>query len=202
MKLYFSLLSVLIITISCAHQATNQAPVERLISRMGNLTQRPAWVLESTPLLIQKNKLIALGTSALTDEHKLDVSYRIAERNGKHLFQSSLEQEFEVLFKNLSKPTAAELKHLADVRVEFLRMTHDELKLTQKYWEKVEVTKGEEPSANQNKVFVSLEMNKDLFSKKVDQVIAKFQKKKYLSKSSAKQIKTHWLNYLDSLTLK
>ncbi len=202
MKFYFQLFFISMFILSCSHQASkSQTPKERLISRMDNLTQRPAWVQELKPLSIQKNKIIALGTSALNDEHRVDISYRIAERNGKHFFQSSLEKELSSIFKNLVKPSAVELKHFADFQMDFLRSVMDEVRPVLTYWEKVEVTKAQEASTNQNKFFVSLEMSKDLFIKKLDQNLAKFQKKKYLSKSAAKQIKSHWLNYLTSLKI-
>ena len=100
MKFNYLMLMLIFILASCS--TTNKVEVkENLISRMDGLSERPNWVLESKPVSIQQNKIVVLGSSHLTDEHKMDVSYRIAERNGKHLFQETLEAQTDKIVQNL-----------------------------------------------------------------------------------------------------
>jgi len=196
----FSVLTLLLMAFlsSCAsHEKVVRH--ERLVSRMDGLSERPAWVMEHKPISIQKDKIVALGTSALTDEHRMEVAFRIAERNGKHLLQENLETKMKSIYQGLAKSTAKEQKHFMDIQKDLLRSIMDLAKVGGKYWEKVQVSEGDQVKANENKVYVSIETSKDQFLKKVEQVFSKAQSKKQLSKNSALQIKSEWKKFISGL---
>lgn len=198
MKLVIWLLVLAFAITACS--STNKSSVkENLISRMDGLSQRPSWVMVTKPVSIQQNLIIALGSSHLTDEHKMDVSYRIAERNGKHLFQETLEAQSDKILQNLGKLKAKEQKQLLDFRKDLLKTIMDSVVLGKKYWEKVEVIKGVEDSSKKNKVYVSIELGKDNFVKKLDQILTRAQIKKSISKANVLKIKNEWKSFLDSL---
>ena len=75
----------------------------------------------------------------------------------------------------------------------------DSVVLGKKYWEKVEVIKGDEDSSKKNKVYVSIELGKDNFVKKLDQILTRVQIKKSISKANVLKIKNEWKSFLDSL---
>jgi hypothetical protein len=198
MKSKIFMLAIIFIAANCSTGSKNVVK-ENLISRMDGLSQRPAWVLEARPVSIQQNTIVVLGSSHLTDEHKMDVSYRIAERNGKHLFQETLESQSDKIVQSLGKLKAKEQKQLADFRKEILKGMMDSVVLGKKYWEKVEVVRADVDSSKQNKVYVSIELGKDNFIKKLDQILARAQSKKSISKANVLKIKNEWKSFLASL---
>lgn len=196
----FKFLVLLLIFTIASCSTTNKVEVkENLISRMDGLSERPSWVLESKPVSIQQNKIVVLGTSHLTDEHKMEVSYRIAERNGKHLFQETLEVQTDKIVQNLGMLKAKEQKQLFEFRKDLLKGIMESVVLGKKYWEKVEVIKGDEDTSLKNKVFVSVELGKDNFVKKLDQLLSKAQGRKSISKANVLKIKNEWKAFLASL---
>lgn len=165
---------------------------EKVISRIDDLSSRPAWLQEQTPFRIEGGKVLSMGSTVIPADHNLSAAYRIAENNSKALISHSIEQRLEYVFQQADEGTSMGSNQAQFIGAEASKLTTNSLRPSKRYWERV-ATVGQDGQATvQYRVFALTEMPEEDFKKAILDSIRKSQGKQGISAEFAKKVSNHW----------
>ncbi len=111
---------------------------DKVIQRSDNLSSRPSWVKESTPLTKKGSDLYFLGQARIPAEKaNVSMGYRIAENNAKNSIASAINQNLTYMFQNAEEGTSYDANQVQFVSTESAKALMSKAIVSDRYWEKV-----------------------------------------------------------------
>jgi hypothetical protein len=189
-------LLILLAIASCSSRTDDKKklsePTENVISRIDGLSSRPNWLTESEPFKVENGSVVSLGQTTIPANHRVEAAFRIAENNAKSSISSAIEQRLDFIFQNAEEGTAMDSTQARFIGAEASKMTTSDLRLKNRYWEKVYSIDENGQTATTYKVFATVSMSEPEFKRAVMEAIRKAQGKGGLSSDFAGKVDQHW----------
>lgn len=177
---------------SQSNQKTHDLGEDIVLSRIDNMTARPAWLKESESFKVEGGNVISLGSTVIPADHRVEAAYRIAENNAKAAIGSAIEQRLESIFQNAEEGTAMDTTQARYIGAEASKLATSSIRLGNRYWEKVSIQQQSGNRIQQVKVFTTVTMPESDFKEAVMESIKKRTGKGGLSKDFAQKVNDHW----------
>ncbi len=111
---------------------------DKVIQRSDDLSSRPSWAKESTPLTKKDSDLYFLGQARIPAEKaNVSMGYRIAENNAKNSIASAINQNLTYMFQNAEEGTSYDANQIQFVSTESAKAVMSKAIVSDRYWEKV-----------------------------------------------------------------
>lgn len=165
---------------------------ERVLSRIDELSARPAWLKESEPFRIESGKVYSMGMTSLPVDDRVEAGFRIAENNGKAAISNAIEQRLDFVFQNAEEGTAMSTTQARYIGAEASKLTTSSLRPSKRYWEKVATTQENGQVTVQYRVFVLVEMPENDFKAAIVDAIRRSKGKAGISAEFAEKVDKHW----------
>lgn len=171
---------------------TSETQKDVVVSRIDDLSERPSWLKESTPVQIGSGAVVSLGQTVIPSDHRVEAAYRIAENNAKAQIAKAIEQRLDFVFQNAEEGTDISSTQARYIGAEAANLTTSSLRLDKRYWEKVATTQDNGQRVTQYRVFATVTMPEQDFKRAVLEAIRKQQGKQGISQDFAKKVDAHW----------
>lgn len=127
---------------------------DKVIQRSDDLSSRPSWVKESTPLTKKGSDLYFLGQTRIPAEKaNVSMGYRIAENNAKNSIAGAINQNLTYIFQNAEEGISYDANQVQFVSTESAKALMSKATTSDRYWEKVLSTVNAE---NDKEMFYSI----------------------------------------------
>jgi hypothetical protein len=110
---------------------------EKTIARMDD-DSKPSWATQEKALNVKDGKMQILGFSELDADAKISAGYRMADSMARGELSKMVENQFSSMFQNLEEGTTDDGNLSRYYASEVSRNMLRELKISKRYWEKVE----------------------------------------------------------------
>ena len=111
---------------------------DKVIQRSDDLSSRPSWAKESTPLTNKGSDLYFLGQARIPAEKaNVTMGYRIAENNAKNTIASAINQNLTYMFQNAEEGVTYDTTQVQFVSTESAKAVMSKAITSDRYWEKV-----------------------------------------------------------------
>ena len=111
---------------------------DKVIARSDDMSSRPSWAKESTPLTRKGSDLYFLGQSRIPAEKaNVSMGYRIAENNAKNAIAAAIHQNLTYMFQNAEEGTSYDASQVQFVSTESAKALMSKVSVSDRYWEKV-----------------------------------------------------------------
>ena len=111
---------------------------DKVIARSDDVSSRPSWAKESTPLTKKGSDLYFLGQSRIPAEKaNVSMGYRIAENNAKNAIAAAIHQNLTYMFQNAEEGTSYDASQVQFVSTESAKALMSKVTVSDRYWEKV-----------------------------------------------------------------
>lgn len=111
---------------------------DKVIQRSDDLSSRPSWAKESTPLTKKGSDLYFLGQARIPAEKaNVTMGYRIAENNAKNTIASAINQNLTYMFQNAEEGVTYDTTQVQFVSTESAKAVMSKAITSDRYWEKV-----------------------------------------------------------------
>ncbi len=111
---------------------------DKVISRSDDLSSRPSWAKESTPLTKKGSDLYFLGQARiLAEKANISMGYRIAENNAKNAIAGAINQNLTYMFQNAEEGVTYDATQVQFVSTESAKALMSKALPSDRYWEKV-----------------------------------------------------------------
>src|SRR3989338_3729137 len=180
---------------SCASVPTSTSSEnvpDKVISRIDNMDQRPAWVTESEPFRIENGQVISIGVTTLGGDNRVEAVQRVAANNAKAAIASAIETRLETLFQNAEEGTAIDSSQVRYVGSEATSLVTNAIRPGKFYWEKVATSLDSGERVTRYKIFSSVTIPEADYRKAVLDAIRKAQAKGGISADFAKKAEAQW----------
>lgn len=161
----FIFLLLALILVSCSSLS------EKTISRMDG-ESKPSWATQEKALTIADGKMYILGFSELDADSKISAAYRMADSQARGELSKMVENQFSSIFQNLEEGTNDEgtlsRYYASEVSKNMLR----ELKISKRYWEKVQTIDRDGAPMFRLRVYSLAEIPESHYKKLVREKIA------------------------------
>ncbi len=144
---------------------------EKVISRINNLNERPAWLDESRSFLIKDGKVVSLGMTTVPGDSRVEAAFRIAESDAKRNITSAIQQKLSYVFQIAEEGTSIDSNQVQAISTEASKRTTSHIQPDQRYWEKVVIPKENGQSEIRYRVFATVTMPEHEFKKAVSDAL-------------------------------
>ena len=111
---------------------------DKVIARSDDMSSRPSWAKESTPLTKKGSDLYFLGQTRIPAEKaNISMGYRIAENNAKNAIAGAINQNLTYMFQNAEEGTTYDATQVQFVSTESAKALMSKAVVSDRYWEKV-----------------------------------------------------------------
>lgn len=111
---------------------------DKVIARSDDMSSRPSWAKESTPLTKKGPDLYFLGQTRIPAEKaNISMGYRIAENNAKNAIAGAINQNLTYMFQNAEEGTTYDATQVQFVSTESAKALMSKAVVSDRYWEKV-----------------------------------------------------------------
>lgn len=111
---------------------------DKVIARSDDMSSRPSWAKESTPLTKKGTDLYFLGQTRIPAEKaNISMGYRIAENNAKNAIAGAINQNLTYMFQNAEEGTTYDATQVQFVSTESAKALMSKAVVSDRYWEKV-----------------------------------------------------------------
>ncbi len=111
---------------------------DKVIARSDDMSHRPSWAKESTPLTKKGSDLYFLGQTRIPAEKaNISMGYRIAENNAKNAIAGAINQNLTYMFQNAEEGTTYDATQVQFVSTESAKALMSKAVVSDRYWEKV-----------------------------------------------------------------
>lgn len=110
---------------------------EKTVSQMEDRS-RPDWASHEKSLVVKEGKLNILGFTELDADAKLSAGYRLADSAARAELSKIVNNQFSSIFQNLEEGTTDEGSLSRYYASEVSKNVLRELRITKRYWEKVQ----------------------------------------------------------------
>ncbi len=111
---------------------------DKVIARSDDMSSRPSWAKESTPLTKKGSDLYFLGQTRIPAEKaNISMGYRIAENNAKNTIAGAINQNLTYMFQNAEEGTTYDTTQVQFVSTESAKALMSKAVVSDRYWEKV-----------------------------------------------------------------
>lgn len=111
---------------------------DKVIARSDDMSYRPSWAKESTPLTKKGSDLYFLGQARIPAEKaNISMGYRIAENNAKNSIAGAINQNLTYMFQNAEEGTTYDTAQVQFVSTESAKALMSKAVVSDRYWEKV-----------------------------------------------------------------
>lgn len=196
-------LAVVLMLVSCVSAPSRpEDQPDTVISRIDDLSSRPDWLRESEPFRIESGNVIALGSTAIPGENRVDAGFRIAENNGKALVATAIEQRLEFIFQNAEEGTSIDATQARYIGAESSKVVSSSLRVDKRFWEKVATTLDDGRRVTRYRVFATVSMPEQDFKRAVLDAIRRSNGKGGLSSDFAEKVDSHWDQFIQGAPAK
>lgn len=165
---------------------------DKVISRINDLSERPSWLNETRPFEIKNGAVISLGQTTIPGDNRVEAAYLIAENSAKGSLCNSIESRLEFIFQNAEEGTAIDANQVRRIGAEACKLTSSNIRIGNRYWEKVASTTDSGERVTRIRVFATAEMPESEFKKAIIEAAKKQQGKPGISEDFAKKVDKHW----------
>lgn len=146
---------------------------DKVIQRSDDLSSRPSWVKESTPLTKKGSDLYFLGQTRIPAEKaNVTMGYRIAENNAKNSIASAINQNLTYIFQNAEEGTSYDANQVQFVSTESAKAIMSKATVSDRYWEKVLSTvNAEEDKEMFYSVFARVRISENDLKKAIERTL-------------------------------
>lgn len=176
--------SVSLILVACGGSMS-----DKVIQRSDDLSSRPSWVKESTPLTKKGSDLYFLGQTRIPAEKaNVTMGYRIAENNAKNSIASAINQNLTYIFQNAEEGTSYDANQVQFVSTESAKAIMSKATVSDRYWEKVLSTvNAEEDKEMFYSVFARVKISENDLKKAIERTLNNKGISEDLKKKAAQQ---------------
>lgn len=201
MKIRYLIMMVALAGCSSAPQnPTSENTRDVIVSRIDDLSKRPDWLKEGEPFTVKDGTVYSLGVTSIPSDHRVEAAYRIAENNAKAAIAHAIEQKLEYVFQNAEEGTTIDASQVRYIGAEASSIMTSSLRVGQRYWEKVAITKDSGERVTLYKVFTRVSMPEQDFKKAIVDALRKQQGKGGISADFAKKVDTQWNRFTEERT--
>ena len=183
----FIMILMTLITVSCSTLS------EKTISQMDDKS-RPDWANQEKAMTVKEGKMLILGFSEVDADAKISAAYRLSDSSARGELSKMVENQFSSMFQNLEEGMTDEgtlsRYYASEVSKNMLR----DLKVTKRYWEKVQTIDRDGEKTFRLRVYSLAEIPEANYKKLVRE---KVQKEK-LDPEVKKQVLGHFENEIKS----
>lgn len=164
---------------------------DKVISRSDDLSSRPSWAKESTPLTKKGSDLYFLGQARIPAEKaNISMGYRIAENNAKNTIASAINQNLTYMFQNAEEGTSYDANQVQFVSTESAKALMSKAIVSDRYWEKVLSTvNAEEDKEMFYSIYSRVKISEADLKKAIDRTL---NKNKGISEDLKKKAAQQW----------
>lgn len=177
---------------SSTQKSTPETQPDKVISRINELSERPSWLNETRPFEIKNGSVISLGQTTIPGDNRVEAAYLIAENSAKGSLCNSIESRLEFIFQNAEEGTAIDANQVRKIGAEACKLTSSNIRIGNRYWEKVASTTDSGERVTRYRVFATAEMSEGEFKKAIIEAAKKQQGKLGLSEDFARKVDRHW----------
>lgn len=165
---------------------------DRVIQRIDELDSRPDWLTESTPFLIEGDRVISLGETEVPADQRLDAAYRIAQNNAAAAVAGAIERKLEFILQNAEEGTGYDARQVRFIGAEVTRLVTSSLRPGKRYWEKLVASAGSGQHRLRYRVFATVEMPESDFKQAIGDALRRNAGKAGLSAEFADKVDQQW----------
>lgn len=164
---------------------------DKVIQRSDDLSSRPSWVKESTPLTKKGSDLYFLGQARIPAEKaNVTMGYRIAENNAKNSIAGAINQNLTYMFQNAEEGTSYDTNQVQFVSTESAKALMSKATVSDRYWEKVLSTvNAEEDKEMFYSIYTRVKISEADLKKAIDNTL---NKNKGISEDLKKKATQQW----------
>lgn len=164
---------------------------DKVISRSDDLSSRPSWAKESTPLTKKGSDLYFLGQTRIPAEKaNISMGYRIAENNAKNTIASAINQNLTYMFQNAEEGTSYDANQVQFVSTESAKALMSKAIVSDRYWEKILSTvNAEEDKEMFYSIYTRVKISETDLKKAIDRTL---NKNKGISEDLKKKAAQQW----------
>lgn len=130
--------SIIAVSMAALLAACGGGMSDKVIARSDDMSSRPSWAKESTPLTKKGTDLYFLGQTRIPAEKaNISMGYRIAENNAKNAIAGAINQNLTYMFQNAEEGTTYDATQVQFVSTESAKALMSKAVVSDRYWEKV-----------------------------------------------------------------
>lgn len=175
---------------------TSENMPDKVVSRINDASERPAWLNEEKPFDIKEGSVMSLGQTTIPGDNRVEAAYAIADNNAKGAICSAIESRLEFIFQGADEGTAIDSTQARRIGAEACKITTSSIRPGSRYWEKVAMTSDSGERVTRYKVFATVTMPETDFKRAVINAIRKQEGKGGLSQDFSKKVDEHWDNFV------
>lgn len=179
-----SLLLSLLFFVSCSSKIK-----ERTIASMDD-NSRPAWATLEKSIVLKDGKLLIVGFQELDVDAKVSASYRLADNSVRNEFSKMIQNQFSSILQNLEEGVSADTRMTRYYSSEVSKNIIRDLKITSRYWEKIQTFDGDGETIYRLRVYSLGEIPES----KLKKMIRESLEKEDVDPEIKKQIQGHFEN--------
>ncbi|NUM87855.1 MAG: hypothetical protein HUU37_01500 [Bdellovibrionales bacterium] len=194
MKKILVLLPILTV-VGCSSSSKTLTPEnseDKILSRIDDRSSRPSWLKEAEPFRFEDGEVVALGSTTIPGDNRVEAAYRIAENNAKGFIAGAIEQRLEFIFQNAEEGTALDTTQARYIGAEAAKIVTSSIRLKDRYWEKVATTQDSGQRVTQYKVFATVSIPEEDFKRAIIDAAKKREGRRGLSSDFAEKVNKHW----------
>ena len=165
---------------------------DQVLSRIDEMSSRPAWLHESESFKVEKGTVYSLGATTIPGDDRVEAAYRIAENNAKAAIASGIEQRLEFIFQNAEEGTKIGADQTRFIGSEVSSIVGNSIRADKRYWEKYSTTLENGERAIRYRVFSQVSMPESEFKAAVINALHKREGKAGISREFAKKVDKQW----------
>ncbi len=194
---FVAIVFTLLLAEACTTPAKSpESQPDVVLSRIDGLEKRPEWLKESEPFKIANGNVIALGSTTIPADNRVEAGYRIAENNGKGAIASAIESRLEFVFQNAEEGTGMDNTQARYIGAEASKLVTSSLRQDKRYYEKVAMTQDDGSRVTKYRIFTTVVMPEADFKRAVLEAIKRSQGSG-LSESFAKKVDQQWDKFVN-----
>lgn len=199
---FVSFLSAVLLMTGCSgpqyRPQTSEDTPDKVVSRIDNMSDRPSYVKESQPFVIENGVVTSLGQTTIPGSgHRVEAAYRIAQNNAKAAIAGAIESRLSFVFQQATEGTEIGTDQARFIGAEASELTANYIRPGYIYWEKVATTLDSGSRVAQYRVFATVQVPEADFKRSVMDAARKAAGKGGLSADFAKKVDDHWNNFVN-----
>jgi len=167
-------------------------PEDRVVSRIDRMGDRPAWLVESAPFMIDGGMVVSLGETEIPGDHRLEAAYRIAQNNAAAGVSGAIEKKLDFIFQNAEEGTGTDMRQVRFIGAEVTRLVTSSLRPGKRYWEKVVHFSDYGMRQTKYRVFATVEIPEPDFRQAIVDSLRRHAGKAGLSAEFAEKVDQQW----------
>ncbi len=175
----------------------DETPADRVIARIDGMSQRPSWLKESEPFLLDSNNVVSLGVTEIPGDHRVDAAYRIAESNAEAAIAGAIQKRLEFLFQNAEEGTGMDERQVRYIAGATTRLVTSSLRPRHRYWEKVVSVSDTGRRLVKYRVFATVEMPGAEFHQAVVEAVRRASGKAGVSRDFSEKVDRQWKRFIE-----